>query len=342
VGIVAGRPIDERYADAPALQLLQDDHLVHVVARQPVRRGDEDQVERRSGRLVPQRVKAGPDEFSAAKPVVAEDVCLVDLPPVAGGHVAAQLRDLLLDRLRLLLPLRRHPDVERYSHRRFPPVAPLTPSAGGVGTPDPSDLAHPVARPCSDGFARCVASPPPVPGSLQEGVPAMPCRRWSDRRHHVSRSRPYRLTQNLSLATVPLSTPTASASRPSTGPRPASATPSRPIAGPGWSCWRTPSSAWPASPSRTGISPGSAPSVRPVARSHPPACVRRFRSCWLPSTRPPTRQNPAAGRRAARSGVGPTPLHATRPSRRPPDFRTGSRPVTTPAESFQRAGAAAG
>jgi hypothetical protein len=36
---------------------------------------------------------------------------------VSGSQVAAQLRDLVLDRPRLLLPLRRHSDVERYSYR---------------------------------------------------------------------------------------------------------------------------------------------------------------------------------------------------------------------------------
>jgi hypothetical protein len=168
--------------------------------------------------------------------------------------------------------------------QREPPAG--SPSYGGASYPyyvyplpaprmsqSPSDLAHPVARPCSDRFARCVASPPPVPESLQEGVPATPCRRRSDRRHHVSRSRPYRLTQNLSLVTVPLSTPTASASKRSIGPRRASATPTRRTAGPGWCCWPTSSSAWPAAPSRIGASPGSDPSVPIAAPSPLPACA---------------------------------------------------------------------
>ena len=107
-------------------------------------------------------------------------------------------------------------------------------------------------------------------------------------------------------------------------------------------CWPTPSSAWPAAPSRTGTCPGSAPSVPTRRASHPPACVRRFRSFWSPSTRPPTRQNPADAHRGARSDVGPAQLHATRPSKRPPDSSTGSLPITKPAESRRRAGAAAG
>jgi hypothetical protein len=52
VRVVAERPIAEHHLNAAALQLLQDHHLVHEVAGQPIRRGNQHHVERRAGCVV--------------------------------------------------------------------------------------------------------------------------------------------------------------------------------------------------------------------------------------------------------------------------------------------------
>jgi hypothetical protein len=52
VRVVAERPVTEHHPHATAFQLLQHYHLVHEVAGQPIRRGDQDHVERCPRRMV--------------------------------------------------------------------------------------------------------------------------------------------------------------------------------------------------------------------------------------------------------------------------------------------------
>src|SRR5262249_30683148 len=74
---------------------------------------------------------------------ISENVLFLDGPIRALRHVAAQKRDLLFDRLGLLLPLRRHSHVERCSHDPLLRLAVLLlPNAGGVGTRDPTAAAR--------------------------------------------------------------------------------------------------------------------------------------------------------------------------------------------------------
>ncbi len=68
----------------------------------------------------------------------------------------------------------------------------------------------------------------------------------------------------LSRTALIWSTPTASASRPSTGPRRVCGLRSRRIAGPGWWPWPTPSSAWRGGRSRMCTCRGSLPNA-PIA-----------------------------------------------------------------------------
>ena len=118
------------------------------------------------------------------------------------------------------------------------------------------------------------------------------------------------------------STPIASVSRPSTGPRHACARRSRPIAGRGSCCWPTPSSAWRGQLSRRCTCPGRLPNV-PIAGCSPQAaCVRHFRTCWSRSGRPQTRQNPAAAHQDARKVPAPAEHSASQRSEKPPDFLT--------------------
>jgi hypothetical protein len=162
MGIVAWRPVDEHYLHAAALQLLQHHHLVHEVAGQPVRRGDQHHVKGRPRRLVAQRVQAGAVQLGAAVAVVAEDVLGGDRPSVVGGDIGPQLGDLLLDGLGLLLAVGGHAHIQRHSHRRLLPALPPTspPSATPAGRPGPTGPAHPAARWSPAGPRRCAAWPP--------------------------------------------------------------------------------------------------------------------------------------------------------------------------------------
>jgi hypothetical protein len=122
------------------------------------------------------------------------------------------------------------------------------------------------------------------------------------------------------------STPSGSASRPSAGPRPVRAIPSRLTAGPGW-CWPpTPNCAWPRQSSLTSDCRGNDPAHR--AGSAPTECAAGFRGCCAHSARRLPRRNPAdvppAGRRAGPLGL----LPATRRSRSP--LRSCPRPPRPP------------
>src|SRR5437899_626761 len=148
VWVVAGRPINEHYADPMPLELFEDDHLVYVVARQTVWSGNQHRVEIGPCRLVAQGVQARPLELGSGVTVISEDVLLLDHPIRAVRYVGAQEHDLLFDRLGLLLPLRRHSHVERCSHDSLLRLAELLlPNAGGVGTCDPTAAARPGRRP---------------------------------------------------------------------------------------------------------------------------------------------------------------------------------------------------
>jgi hypothetical protein len=159
VRVVAQGPVTEHHPHPAALQLLHDHHLVHEVAGQPVRRADQDRVERRPRRVVTKRVQTRAVQPGAAVAVVAKDVLGGDRPPLVGRNPRAQLGDLLLDGLGLLLAVGGHAHVQRRSHQRLLPGGSPTspPSAGGAGMPDPTGPAHPAVRWSPAGPQRCVA-----------------------------------------------------------------------------------------------------------------------------------------------------------------------------------------
>jgi hypothetical protein len=110
-------------------------HLVHEVAGQPVRRGNQHQVEGGPRRLVPQRVQARPVQPRAAAAVIAKDVLVGDGPPLALARrdEGLELGDLLLDLVRPIppvLPIRLlaglPPDFKGASHAALPLLLPHT------------------------------------------------------------------------------------------------------------------------------------------------------------------------------------------------------------------------
>ena len=88
--------------------------------------------------LVAQRIQAWPLQLRAGVTVISENVLFLDDPIRAVRYVGAQKRDLLFDRLSLLLPLRRHSHIERRSHHLLLRLAESpTPNPGEAGTRDP-------------------------------------------------------------------------------------------------------------------------------------------------------------------------------------------------------------
>jgi hypothetical protein len=88
VWILAHRPIEELDHRAISLQFFDQQHLMHVVARQPIRRGDQDAVQSGTRGDIAQAVQTRAPEAGAAVAIVAKDVLLHQVP-VAGRGVGA-------------------------------------------------------------------------------------------------------------------------------------------------------------------------------------------------------------------------------------------------------------
>src|SRR5262249_11922391 len=149
-------------------------------------------------------------ELGAAVTVVPEDVLVGDAPVAVVGGIRAQSRDLLLNCLRLRLALGRDPHVKGHPDHHPSPAGtiPSSPSAGGGRTPDPIAIARRAAPPPRAESSRSASLPrlrAERPSARELSNEATDQRRWrSGLRHQSSRSRPDRLTQNLSVAIKPL------------------------------------------------------------------------------------------------------------------------------------------
>jgi hypothetical protein len=100
-------------------ELVQQQHLVDVVAGQPVGGGDHDQVELGQRRVITQAVQAWSAQAGAAVAVIAVDMLLVQHPAVLGDRRAQPVK-LLLDGLRLGLTGSRDPRIDRHGIRHLP------------------------------------------------------------------------------------------------------------------------------------------------------------------------------------------------------------------------------
>jgi hypothetical protein len=100
-------------------QLVDQQHLVDVVAGQPVRRGHQDNIKIGQRRMITQPVQPRPAQAGAAIAVVTIDVLLVQRP-AAPGRRSVQPVKLLLDGLCLGLAGGRHPRIHRSAHQAPP------------------------------------------------------------------------------------------------------------------------------------------------------------------------------------------------------------------------------
>jgi hypothetical protein len=116
--VLAHGPFQERDLAPAAGPLVQEQHLVHVMARQAVRRGHQHAVQGRGRHRIAQPLESWPAQVGAAGAVVAEDVLLAHVPPLGrvSRHVRLQPRELLLNARRLRWSLGRNPHVDPYPH----------------------------------------------------------------------------------------------------------------------------------------------------------------------------------------------------------------------------------
>jgi hypothetical protein len=152
----AHRPVQELHLAAMAGQLLDQQHLVDVVAGQPVRRGHQDQVQLGQRRVIAEPVQPRPANTGAAVTVIAVDVLVIQLPAALPGRRAQPVK-LLLDALRLSLAGGRDPRIQRHAHQRPPQRSasgragrPARPDAPAAGRPDPTGARRPGAG-CTGG-----------------------------------------------------------------------------------------------------------------------------------------------------------------------------------------------
>jgi hypothetical protein len=101
VGILAHGPLEELNATAMPLELVEQEHLVDVVAGQPIRGSHDDPVQRSRRDQIAPPVQARPAQGRPAGGLVAEDVLGCYLPAVrgVGGDVRPQALELILDGL---------------------------------------------------------------------------------------------------------------------------------------------------------------------------------------------------------------------------------------------------
>jgi len=117
--VIAHRPVQELHPAATGGQLLDQQHLVDIIAGQPVRRSNQHDVQISQRRVIPQPVQPRPPQAGAAKPVITVDMLILQLPAALRGRRTQPVK-LLLDRLRLRLAGGRHPGIHRRPHQAPP------------------------------------------------------------------------------------------------------------------------------------------------------------------------------------------------------------------------------
>ncbi len=118
VRVVVHGPVQELNRGPGARPFLQKHHLVHVVAREAVGRGDEHAVDLAAFDGVAQAVEPGTRQRGTAIAVVAEHVGRIERPALGSTRagVCGQTFKLLVNGLVLDLVAGRDAAVDRYAH----------------------------------------------------------------------------------------------------------------------------------------------------------------------------------------------------------------------------------
>ena len=196
VRVLAHGPLQELYPTAASLQFFEEQHLVDVLAGEPVGGGDEDHLELGHSRSVAQGVESGAVQARAAVALVEVDAPVVEGPPLL-LRVVLKPCDLLVGLAVPRLARGGYPGVDRRAHQAppssswFPSVAP---NGGGAGRPGPSDGRRRRERPSCVEPSSSLSSIPPRRTPFRGGYP---------RRLGRSFSRLRRVKQNLSFMISP-------------------------------------------------------------------------------------------------------------------------------------------
>ena len=103
MGIVAHRPLDQLDATAPLGEVIDQEHLMDIVASQAIRGGDQDAFHDCHGDALSQPVEPRSLESGSAVSVGAGDVLVCDMPSGLGGDLVTETAKWLGNRLVLLL-----------------------------------------------------------------------------------------------------------------------------------------------------------------------------------------------------------------------------------------------
>jgi hypothetical protein len=139
VRVVAHGALDEFHAATALLEFFDQQDLMHVLARQSIRRGDQHEVDFVQVDLIAQAIQSWAIEFRAAERVVTEDVLGRDRQ-AALLEFSVEAFELLFDRLRLGLAGTGDAGVQRGSgHDRPPRLEVGEPIGRGVDKRGPGD-----------------------------------------------------------------------------------------------------------------------------------------------------------------------------------------------------------
>ena len=146
VRILTHGSVQELDLTAPLGEFIDEEHLMHIVAGQPIGGRDQDPFKDGQGGPIPQPIQARPIQLGPTITIVAVDVFLSQMPIRLGRHICAKSGQLLRNRLRLLLTGGRDTDIQGYFHG-IPPVGVMaqdmclrrgpSPIAEGSGVPKP-------------------------------------------------------------------------------------------------------------------------------------------------------------------------------------------------------------
>jgi hypothetical protein len=201
-------------------ELFHEQHLMNESPRQPVRAGNQNSLKTGTFNPISQLVQTGSIQARPTVTIVTEDKILRQNLPFS-HQIGLQTFYLLLDRLRLRLPVGRYPNIDcrRFHRLPLPPgicaslagelsALPTGSIPGDVGRLDPTVAPHRLSVAADVEFASSVACSPPEDfrtSSLRFAKSARTPTPARGRRTHLSLTGVTRVRQNLSFVISPLS-----------------------------------------------------------------------------------------------------------------------------------------
>jgi hypothetical protein len=121
LGVLAHRLIEKGALAAIAFELLKQDHVMHIVAGESIRTGDQHALDAPLAELVSQSIQSRPVQGRATLAIITEDILGMQLLPFAFKREPKSL-DLLVNGLGQGLTIGRHADIDDTGHTSPPMV----------------------------------------------------------------------------------------------------------------------------------------------------------------------------------------------------------------------------